>query len=550
MNNKRKIADPLLLLLLCLVMITPFLRNNTLYTGVDMGYHLNRAYEEYMTLKSGHIFNLINTFSLNHVGMPTNMVYGFIYLYPLAFWMLIVHNKITAVYLGIALILFITAIIAYWVGNKFWKYDRNKSLAFAILFTFSTYTFDIFWGSFSLAQASAEAFLPLVAYGTYSIFWRKSREWMLLSLGMTLTIYCHLVSTFVYSSLIMIIIIIAMTTQSIHKESVFAFLKAVVLTIATTAFYWGNLLTIYLKNPAINTPSSSGFYGEAPIDFIVILVNSICGITLVTCVLISLLNWHKLANQSKLVMLVASVYIIISLNIFDFGWKIVNETPVKVIQGVIRFRPMISFLLIVFVVSSSSSVFKNYSRYLMLISALIGLTWLSSSYNFFTNRAQLTTVTDFYRIHKKDPFENYKITNNDDFYHIVEMNYDGVGCLDYWPNQALKDKSFLMSNNKGQIVVNANHNSVFIRNREDQKTRYDRMPFLIYNGISYRITNIHNKVISWTQKDNILYVKHDFAQNGINIRVELNNIQKILLVVSFVAIIFMLVKLLPIGRKF
>lgn len=186
----------------------------------------------------------------------------------------------------------------------------------------------------------------------------------------------------------------------------------------------------------------------------------------------------------------------------------------------------------------------------MLISALIGLTWLSSSYNFFTHRAQLTTVTDFYRIHKKDPFENYKITNNDDFYHIVEMNYDGVGCLDYWPNQALKDKSFLMSNNKGQIVVNANHNSVFIRNREDQKTRYDRMPFLIYNGISYRITNIHNKVISWTQKDNILYVKHDFAQNGINIRVELNNIQKILLVVSFVAIIFMLVKLLPIGRKF
>lgn len=60
MNNKRKIADPLLLLLLCLVMITPFIRNNTLYTGVDMGYHLNRAYEEYMVLKSGHIFNLIN----------------------------------------------------------------------------------------------------------------------------------------------------------------------------------------------------------------------------------------------------------------------------------------------------------------------------------------------------------------------------------------------------------------------------------------------------------------------------------------------------------
>lgn len=60
MKINRKLIDPVIIILLCFVMMIPFFRNGVLYTGVDMAFHLNRAFEQYRVIQDGHVFSLIN----------------------------------------------------------------------------------------------------------------------------------------------------------------------------------------------------------------------------------------------------------------------------------------------------------------------------------------------------------------------------------------------------------------------------------------------------------------------------------------------------------
>lgn len=548
-KNNRKILDILIIIILCGCIMIPFFKDATLYTGVDMGFHLNREFEQYKILQSGHFFSQINTFSLNHLGAPVNMVYGFAYLYPLAFWMLIIPNYVIATYLGITTLLSIVGIISYWIGDKYWE-SSNKALAFAIMYTFSSYTFDIFFRSFSLAQASAMAFLPCVAYGIYSIFFKDKKDWVILSLGMTGTIYCHLISTLIYSSVILFIFIFALLLKQVNLDKVLAFIKAIIVTIIATLFFWINFLKVYLNNHSINTPASSDIFGSSVSDFSNALISSILGLVIVICFLIVLINWEKIDLKSKLTAILSFIYIFISIDISNVVWHFLNKTPIKHIQSVIRFRVLIVFFVLVCIVSASEFIFEKYSISLFLISSIVCCTWLSSCYMFINDQDRNKTVTDYYTIQKSAPFSNYKISNNTDFLNTVSRVYGGVGNLDYWTKPAMKNSNILMQkrillNGKSTVVnVKPIVNGVVFSNLRSSAKDDIKLPFFIYNGLQYKVTNNNENVKVRRTNDGCLRIKLNYGSNRIKVQAIFQPIQFIFAGISIIFIILQLVLLL------
>ena len=171
-----------ILLIAGIVAMVPYFTANALHSGVDMSFHLNRIYDLSQNIKNGNYFSYIETYANNQVGSPINMVYGALPLYPFAIMLNIFSNKIIAIYLGYLVIVWISLMISYYVGLKYWQKDKKRAILFAVVYVLSTYNFSWMFGVFDLGQVSGYVFLPLIVYGTYSIFYRPSKEWWLLSI--------------------------------------------------------------------------------------------------------------------------------------------------------------------------------------------------------------------------------------------------------------------------------------------------------------------------------------------------------------------------------
>ena len=59
-----------------IITLSPLICSRHLYTGIDMGFHLNRAYDLAQNLKNGNLFPFVTTYAFNHLGTQVNMAYG------------------------------------------------------------------------------------------------------------------------------------------------------------------------------------------------------------------------------------------------------------------------------------------------------------------------------------------------------------------------------------------------------------------------------------------------------------------------------------------
>lgn len=150
-----------------LIMLLPFFKANSLHSGVDLAFHLNRIVNLSKTLQHGKLFSFVATWGLNRVGVPINMTYGTLPLYPFAILFSILRNKIIAYYLGIEFWLIVSNIISYIFSRKYYDNDF-KAFLFTIMYTFSNYLFGNFFKIGDIGQAVAGIFMPMLVYGCYA----------------------------------------------------------------------------------------------------------------------------------------------------------------------------------------------------------------------------------------------------------------------------------------------------------------------------------------------------------------------------------------------
>lgn len=547
MNIKRRnFYDPISITIISFLIIIPLAKTHSLFSGVDMGFHLNRAFDLYKVLGHGHIFADLNFFTFNQVGMPTNMVYGFIYLYPLAIWMLLIKNKITAIYLGIATIFTLMGILTYYLAKRYYKGNCNQALAFSVIYVVSVYGFNIFFVAFSLAQASAMVFLPLIAYGSYSVIFNtvhKNKDWLLLALGMIGVIYCHLISTLIFSTLVLILLVIGIIERKFNYINFKYFLKSVVVSCLGSSFFWYNFISLYYHNPDINTPEYKEIFGFTFKAFNNAILNQIIGLVILVCVIISFVNWRKLNRKTKIEGLILLIYTFMCLDISNVLWRFLNKTAIRQIQGVNRFSVMILFLSLLFIISSSPQIYRFHSLFLVVICLLSGVIYFSNCYTFLNLQGRDVNIVSFYNKNNISPFSNYVVLTNTGIDYLVQKSYGGVGCLDYWPKSSLKQKDpiiykKLLYNQLGNHVrEKISYNQLQYSNLKLANNGEIVLPFLYYKGINYKITD-GNKIVNIYRKNGLMMIKLKSGRHNIKITEHQNSIQKCLFWLSMVTTIF------------
>lgn len=538
--------------------VLPLTIKGVLFSGSDMGYHLNRIYEIYKNLQHGHLFTYLSTYSLNQIGIPANMVYGFLPCYIIALPMLLIPNHIMAIYIGIALILIMIMLIAYSSGLMYWK-GAKISLLFAISYGLSNYLFDFGFGTFDLGQFCAAAFLPLAFYSTYNLFFEDGRKWYLLPLSLGGIIYTHIISTLMVCSLLALIFIIAIFVRSNLKYNVSKILYAAILSITLTSFYWYNILKVITSNITI-TKSVDSLSGNTPGYLFSSIMNNqtSIGFAFFIILLVSLVMWNQLNKKAHVVFYILFIYTFMISSLSNCIWESLGRTPLKEIQFTGRFIWIINFLSAILVTETINILLKSvnikYQKHIWFLTLCIPLFLFWSNAVTFINANNGEQLLNYQQSEKRPlPFQHYKIENNKQFMHIVSKNYTGVGSLDYFPKNAYSQFHSLTSR---QMIVNQHKTHYRMKSFNNGityklhlKTGYNNidLPFLKYSKLNYIIRfNGHKYHYNVTNRGTIGIdnFSKDSSVNSVSVSYQRTTIQmilSILSVISFITLAFMII---------
>lgn len=537
-----------------IVAIVPYLTANTLHSGVDMSFHLNRIYDLAQNIKNGNYFSYIETYANNQVGVPINMVYGALPLYPFSLMLNIFSNKIIAIYLGYLVIVWISLMISYYVGLKYWQKDEKRAILFAVVYVLSTYNFSWMFGTFDLGQVSGYVFLPLIVYGTYSIFYRSSREWWLLSIGMIGLIYSHMLSTLIYSFLVGVLVIIALFTAPDFWKKIKYFLYAVMVSLLGTAFYWSTLYCVYNSNKLFITksngiPTAGLKFGDAILS--IFNNDGSIGVLLGVLLIIGLVLWKKQNAEAKVAAVIGIVFLLATTNIFDFAWNFINKTPLTIIQWPGRLLCVVNFFIAVFATETlfiliSESKHKNKGYILSVIIAIFVV--LSNSYTFLNTHQQQPVVNYEPSVQKQLPFTDYQITSNVGFNYLVTGYNQGVGSIDYWPEISMKDGSVVREIVQHIAIINTKKvklqpisitdgiNYQLTTNKKDSSVD---LPFLNYNSYEIQVDGRKENYFK-TRRGTIGVKISKIGQHEIKIKYVVPKMVKAAMIISWLTVILLL----------
>lgn len=536
----------------CFLVMVPFWRHNVLNSGSDMQFHLQRIYEIYMNLKNGSLFPYISVYSFNNVGAPLNLLYPALFLYPFSIFMLLLRNPVHAIYLGMWLILFCSMAIAYWTGMKYWKGNFKKSVLFSFLYTISAWYFHVLFSGFTLGEGIGMIFLPLIAFGTYSIFFRVEHEWCILAIGMSGVIYSHLLSAAMYSVVVGIIVLLGVFCTSNWIRNLKFLLFAVLSTIFITSFYWIGFIQTMFNNKlnltmVVNLQKSALPFG----DYITTsLNNDMIGILPILFILLAFILWKKLDNETKCIAIIGVCFFLMVTSVFP--WRLLQNTPVKNLQFPTRLQTIVNLFLallgtnIIDYLTSSKILTK---KVYVCVASLTTMFFISNAFNFFSNTSSQTEVDYKPSSSRNMPFMGFKIDPKT-FYNILGYNL-GVGSTDYWKKDSVSHNRDLVSHIGYVDGVKQEMIPQIFPNKEKFKVKTKGageeidLPIMNYN--SYNVT-LNGKMISYKEsKRGTIMVYSKEKQNVITIEYKTS---AMLVAAKYVSLISLIVTLaFPIRRK-
>ncbi|CUS25893.1 hypothetical protein FC70_GL000715 [Paucilactobacillus oligofermentans DSM 15707 = LMG 22743] len=434
-----------LFLLISTIMMIPFYLKNELISGYDMQFHLNRINELYNHLLHGSWFSFGSVYSFNGVGTPTELVYPSLFIYPFAIIRLFIKNPIAATYMGIQLIIFLSMIISFITGMKFWNGNKTKSIIFSVMYSASAHMFQLLFVGFSFGEVTASIFLPLVVYGTYSIFFEKSKNWLYLVVGMTGTVYNHVLSVALFSFVVFIIIVVAAVVTDDFWRNCKYLIFAVGMTLLCSAFFLINFCTMMLNNhmnvTAVFDLESRAIQLGAIFD--ASLNNGGIGVVPIILIIFSTAVWKNIAKMIKVIGIIGLLLLIFGTSVFP--WSVLQNTPFSVIQFPHRIFTIAVIFLTVFCTEIISINIVNksmkYKECLTVVCiCLMVITFTGSSYKFFNDTNTNANVNFTPSEAKYFDSTHYKVTEKT-FNNLFAYN-SGVGSTDYWLSESTAHLSY------------------------------------------------------------------------------------------------------------
>lgn len=444
---------------LSLLFIYPFAKTNTIFFSDDMYYHLQRITELVKNYQTGNYFVGIYTNTFGKIGYPLNLFYPWITLLPFVILCETIKDQVWAIYLGIAFYTFLTLCFTYVTTKKFGK-DRTQAVFTAIIYTFCSYRTVNIFTRFALGEFLALTFLPLCVYGMYAVIKGNYKEWPFLAFGMSFVLLSHILSAFLYSFFLLILLILAIVNSTIQEKRarVINMIKAIIVAVLSSAIFLFPFLEQELHQK-FSQPSKVDMVTQAliPTQFLNASLNNDItrvetgnsyniGIILLIILIIGAFQFRKWRKEYRLLYCLSLCLLIFTTSLVP--WFIIQKSPISLIQFPWRLLGIVSYLLSIVGGYEIKNLISNKKRILkVVIIILILMPWVASTNLLKRDMVDKNNIHYNYIVYKENKFFYSKYAKS----RIIPLYY-----LDqYSPKGSKKSLDFIIRHNSlvnGKVV--------------------------------------------------------------------------------------------------
>lgn len=442
------------------IMIFPLYKTGRILAVSDYYFHAARVEEIFNNLKHGEWFTYIATLTFQHTGVGSFLFYPTLFLYPWAILRFFV-NPINAFYIWYWLITFATFIICFFCMKSF---SKSRLQAFIFSFIYVLIPYRLYLGTSVFGEFISSMFLPIVFLGVYNIFYGDYKKWYILSIGMALLGYSHVLSVFMTSELILVIFVALLLAKKLPlKRLVYLGLATFVTILMVLPVIYPFITDFIGKNITSALPGiSSSLLMQAITIFSDSISNKVGACSVGTLLLVILFFGWKLENRVyKFIYCMGVFSIIIATSLVP--WMSITNSFLGMVQLPFRYLMYAGLFLAVVGAKKITDYTKkkieltrlyNVSLVFMIIFLAGIVSYLGSSENV------ISKVRTFNQ-------ENYlNVSNTDEIQTVLaetqldKNNYQNqfgyavlYGETDYYPKVALDDpeKSKSIINNIAYI---------------------------------------------------------------------------------------------------
>lgn len=217
------------------------------YGGHDYYFNIGRLETLMQALRNGTYPIYIDYDALEGYGYFTKGFYPDLIILPFAVLAMLI-GTIAAYNTLIFTMTFLCGLFMYKAVKVVFN-DNFVASVSAILYTFSAYHLFDWYNRAALGESISFTFLPLVFLGLYHIIVGDYKKWYLLTIGYSLLIYTHLLSSFLTFLTLVLLLIISYKPLLKEPKRIAYLLLAAVVTIPIT----GNYIFTMLEQMQSNT---------------------------------------------------------------------------------------------------------------------------------------------------------------------------------------------------------------------------------------------------------------------------------------------------------
>lgn len=558
-NLTRRYTQSLLILfsffVIALFVTLPFWQTHRLIVISDFSFHASRVEEISNNLKQGKIFTFIASKTFNSTGVGSFLFYPTYLLYPWA-CLRIIFNPINAFYLWYMLLTFVALIIAFY---SMYSFSENKvqSYLFALIYVFAPYR--LYLGTSVFGEFIAVTFIPIIFLGFYQILWGDTNRWWVLSIGLALVAYSHILSTIISLEYLFIIFVLYFIYSKfkIGREKLVALSKSAILTLGLVAFELVPFIQSYIGRNIFS--ASQGISYGLSFDFNRLLNCSISnvlgfnsiGFILITGLCLSFLFINK--TEDKCIYLLGLSSCILATTAFP--WHLFDSTPLTIIQMPYRYLPYAILFLSVITSKLIASLFIKRKIQLGILT-IITLSLFTIIYTNSVKNNSLQALKATKTLLVKNTDKNAKLMPG--WTAVDKAHYNNIfsygvkfGEYDYYPQSAHGnsneispkavsiDNHLLLKENK-QVRVFPRSYPNLIRYSIRGKGKVD-LPVIAYNGTFVKVNGKVTK-LSISNRGTVLVKLKNKGTNIIDIGYKISPVYYVLMIIAvalWVLVIYM-----------
>lgn len=219
--------------------------NNFILNRGDVHFHLQRIQNIKVNLLEGNFPVRMNYLAggvdmrlpkpwCGNIGVPRPIMYPELFLYIPAILCILGVPLVFSANAFSILINLSCALISYFSVKQITK-SKNIGLIFSGIYTLSIYRLDGIFQRYTLGEAQAIVFIPLVMLGIYEILYNDDKKWLLLVIGITGVLQSHIISFFI--SACFLVLFFFFSIKHLTKLRILSLGKSIVTTLGLNAWF-------------------------------------------------------------------------------------------------------------------------------------------------------------------------------------------------------------------------------------------------------------------------------------------------------------------------